>query len=146
MGFDPQETLTQRDETCYVQDGVGIQIMELNPIGKKKAAEELMQRKREAAEDKCKKKYPESHRWHGNDFWPADADFRGVVLQNAALHNLMHVLIQELGVALVAHGGRIRISSFRGFLGLLRGTRCSAGGGRSSLAHGGGVGVEALAK
>jgi hypothetical protein len=34
MGFYPQETLTKRDETCNVQNHVGIQIMELNPVCK----------------------------------------------------------------------------------------------------------------
>jgi hypothetical protein len=48
MGFDPQETLTHHDETRYVQDGVGIQIMELNPVGKKKTAEEFMRGERRA--------------------------------------------------------------------------------------------------
>jgi hypothetical protein len=32
MGFYPQETLTKRDETRNVQNCVGIQIMELNPV------------------------------------------------------------------------------------------------------------------
>jgi hypothetical protein len=49
-------------------------------------------------------------------------------------------------VAPVAHSGRIRISSFRVLLGLLRSACSSASGGRTSLAHGGGVGVEALAE
>jgi hypothetical protein len=35
MGFNPQETFTQHDEARYVHDGIGIQIMELNSIGKK---------------------------------------------------------------------------------------------------------------
>jgi hypothetical protein len=34
MGFYPQETLTKRDETRNVQNCVGIQIMELNPVCK----------------------------------------------------------------------------------------------------------------
>jgi hypothetical protein len=32
MGFYPQETLTKHDETRNVQNCVGIQIMELNPV------------------------------------------------------------------------------------------------------------------
>jgi hypothetical protein len=93
VGFDPQETLTQHDETCYVQDGVGIQIMELNPVGKKKTTVEFMRREREPAEDKCKKKYLESRGWPRNDFRPADVDFRGVVLQNSCLRNLLQIPI-----------------------------------------------------
>jgi hypothetical protein len=34
MGFYPQETLTKRDETRNMQNRVGIQIMELNPVCK----------------------------------------------------------------------------------------------------------------
>jgi hypothetical protein len=44
MGFDPQEEFTQRDETRYVKNRVGIQIMELNPIGKEKAMQEFVRR------------------------------------------------------------------------------------------------------
>jgi hypothetical protein len=46
VGFNPQEAFTERDEARNVQDCVGIQIVELNPVGKKKAAEERMQGKR----------------------------------------------------------------------------------------------------
>jgi hypothetical protein len=89
VGFNPQETFTKHDEAHYVQDGVGIQIMELNLIGKKKTTEEFMRRKREPVKCECKKKYPEPRRWPGNDFRPADADLRGVILQNASLCNLL---------------------------------------------------------
>jgi hypothetical protein len=40
VGFDPQEAFTKRDETRNVQNCVGIQIMELNPVCKEKAVEE----------------------------------------------------------------------------------------------------------
>jgi hypothetical protein len=40
MGFDPQEAFTQHDEARYVQDSVGIQIVELNPVSKKEPVEE----------------------------------------------------------------------------------------------------------
>jgi hypothetical protein len=46
VGFDPQETFTKRDEARNVQNCVGIQIVELNPIHKEKAAEERMRGKR----------------------------------------------------------------------------------------------------
>jgi hypothetical protein len=46
MGFNPQEAFTEHDEACNVKDGVGIQIMELNPISKEKTAEERMRGKR----------------------------------------------------------------------------------------------------
>jgi hypothetical protein len=34
MGFDPQKAFTKRDETRNVQNCVGIQVMELNPVCK----------------------------------------------------------------------------------------------------------------
>jgi hypothetical protein len=38
MGFDPQEAFTGCDKTRNVQNHIGIQIMELNPIREKKSA------------------------------------------------------------------------------------------------------------
>jgi hypothetical protein len=54
-----------------VQDGIGIQIMELNPVCEKKFAEEFMQRKRKPLENESKKEYPESrglmtHKYRGS--------------------------------------------------------------------------------
>jgi hypothetical protein len=46
VGFDPQEALAQRDEACDVQNRIGIQIMELNPIHEEKPAKEGMRGKR----------------------------------------------------------------------------------------------------
>jgi hypothetical protein len=46
VGFDPQEAFTKRDETRNVQNCVGIQIMELNPVRKEKATEERVRGKR----------------------------------------------------------------------------------------------------
>jgi hypothetical protein len=46
VGFDPQEAFTKRDETRNVQNCVGIQIMELNPVRKEKATKEGMRGKR----------------------------------------------------------------------------------------------------
>jgi hypothetical protein len=47
MGLDPQETFTERDETCNVQNSIGIQIVKLNPISKKETSEERMRGERE---------------------------------------------------------------------------------------------------
>jgi hypothetical protein len=79
MGFDPPETFTQHDEARYVQDGIGIQIVELNPVCEKESAEEFMWRKRKPAEDESKKEYLESYGWPRDDFWPADANLHGVI-------------------------------------------------------------------
>jgi hypothetical protein len=46
VGFDPQEAFTKRDETRNVQNRIGIQIMELNPVRKEKAVKEGMRGKR----------------------------------------------------------------------------------------------------
>jgi hypothetical protein len=46
VGLDPQEAFTERDEARNVKDCVGIQIMKLNPVSKKEAAEERMRGKR----------------------------------------------------------------------------------------------------
>jgi hypothetical protein len=46
VGFNPQETFTEHDEARNVKDGIGIQVMELNPISKEKTAEERMWGKR----------------------------------------------------------------------------------------------------
>jgi hypothetical protein len=46
VGFDPQETFTKRDKTSSVQNRIGIQIMELNPIREKKSAKKRMRGKR----------------------------------------------------------------------------------------------------
>jgi hypothetical protein len=47
VGFNPQETFTECDEARNVKDGIGIQIMELNPVSEKKTAEERMRGKRQ---------------------------------------------------------------------------------------------------
>jgi hypothetical protein len=58
MGFDPQKALAKRDETRDMQNRIGIQTMELNPIRKEKAAKKGVRRKRESSEDKGKEDYP----------------------------------------------------------------------------------------
>jgi hypothetical protein len=45
VGFDPQEAFTERDKARNVKNGIGIQVMELNPVSKEKTAEERMRRK-----------------------------------------------------------------------------------------------------
>jgi hypothetical protein len=57
MGLDPQEALTQHDEARDVQYGIGVQVMHLGSVGKKKASEEIVRRKRKSAEDECHEHY-----------------------------------------------------------------------------------------
>jgi hypothetical protein len=67
VGFDPQEALTERDKARNVKDGIGIQVMELNPVSEKKTAEERMRGKRQTPQQESDKDYPESEGWPGND-------------------------------------------------------------------------------
>jgi hypothetical protein len=46
VGFDPQEAFIERDKTRNVENCVGVQIMKLNPIRKKKATKKGMWGKR----------------------------------------------------------------------------------------------------
>jgi hypothetical protein len=64
-----------------VQNGVGIQIMKLNPVSKKETSKERMRGKREPPEEECEEKYPESQRWPGYDFWTGGENFRQIILQ-----------------------------------------------------------------
>jgi hypothetical protein len=45
VGLDPHETFTKRDEARNVKNGVGIQIMKLNPVCKQKTTKERMRGK-----------------------------------------------------------------------------------------------------
>jgi hypothetical protein len=45
VGLNPQEALTKHDEARDMENGVGIQVVELNPIRKQKAAEKRMKGK-----------------------------------------------------------------------------------------------------
>jgi hypothetical protein len=64
MGFDPQGTFTKRDETCNVQNSVGIQIMKLNPISEKETLKERM-RGSESPEGGMQGKVPRNPRVGG---------------------------------------------------------------------------------
>jgi hypothetical protein len=67
VGFDPQEALTERDKARNVKDGIGIQVVEPNPISKKKTVEERMRGKRQTPQQESDEDYSESERWPGND-------------------------------------------------------------------------------
>jgi hypothetical protein len=115
VGFDPQETFTERNKTRNVQDGVGIQIVKLNPIGEEKPAEERMRGERKPLEEKSKEKYPEARGWPGNDFRSGDENFHRIILQDADFLGALQLLLQEFGLDPVAHGGRVGIRGL-GFL------------------------------
>jgi hypothetical protein len=85
MGLDPQETLTERDETRNVQNSIGIQIVNLNPISKKETSKERIQGERELPKEECEEKYPEARRWPGYDFWTSGENFCQIILQDTDL-------------------------------------------------------------
>jgi hypothetical protein len=118
--------------------------VELNPVSKKKPAEEWMRRKRKPSEKECEEEYLESRGWPRDNLWPGDADLCWVILQNAVLGGVLQILLQELGLNPIAYGGHIGINSLGARLGLLRGGHGDTDGGRSSLAHGGGARAGAL--
>jgi hypothetical protein len=88
VGLDPHEAFTERDKARNVKDCVGIQIMELNPVSEKEAAEERMQGKRQTPQQKGDEKYPESRRRPRNDLRAGGERFRRRVLQKAHLLGL----------------------------------------------------------
>jgi hypothetical protein len=129
VGLDPQEAFTEHYEARNVKDGVGIQIMKLNPVSEKEAAEERMRGKRQTPQQKGDENYPKS-RWRpGNDLRASSERFRRRVLQKAHLLSLGQLLVPDLGLNPTADDGGVSISS----LGLLGG---GAGGGGA----GGGAG------
>jgi hypothetical protein len=107
--------------------------MELNPISKKKTAEERMWGKRQTLQQEGNKNYPESRRRPGNDLRVGGERLRCCVLQEAHLLVLRQLLVPDLGLDPAANDGAVGI----GHLGLLGG---SAGGdtsgGGAPLAHG----------
>jgi hypothetical protein len=129
-----QVRFTQRDKTRNVQDGVGIQIVKLNPIGEEEPAEERMWGKRKSSEEKGEEKYLEPCWRSRDDFRPGNLDFRRIILQDANLYGILPVLLQEFGLDPIAHRGRIGVGGLG--LGFLCG---GAGCGGASLAQGGGA-------
>jgi hypothetical protein len=136
VGFDPQEAFTERDEACNVKDCVGIQIMKLNPVSEKEAAEERMRGKRQTPQQKGNEKYPESRRRPGNDLRAGGERFRRRVLQKAHLLGLGQLLVPGLGLNPTADDGGINVSSL-GLLGGGAGSGASCGG--TPFAHGHGA-------
>jgi hypothetical protein len=88
VGFYPQETFTERDETRNVKNCVGIQVMELNPVSEKEATEKRMRRQRQTPQQKGDENYPESEGRPGNDLRAGGERFRRRVLQEAHLLDL----------------------------------------------------------
>jgi hypothetical protein len=59
MRVDAKQTFTQNDKDGNVQNGVGGQLVKLNPVDEKQTAKEFMERNRKATEEKINKCYPE---------------------------------------------------------------------------------------
>jgi hypothetical protein len=88
VGFDPQETLTERDKARNVKNRVGIQVVELNPISKEKTTEKRMRGKGQTPQQKGDEYYPEAVGWPGNDLRAGGERFRRRVLQQTHLLGL----------------------------------------------------------
>src|ERR1041385_5422678 len=58
MGINPQEGLTKSDETRNVQNPIGSQIIQLEPIGIQQAPNERMQRKSKPTVEESLEAYP----------------------------------------------------------------------------------------
>jgi hypothetical protein len=65
VGLDSKEALIEHDETRNVENSVGIQIMELNPVSKEVTPEERMRRKRKPSKEKSEKNLPGSSQVDG---------------------------------------------------------------------------------
>jgi hypothetical protein len=136
MGLNPQKTLTEHDETRDVQNRIGIQIMELNPIRKEKAVKKRVRGKRKSPEDESKKDYPEAWGRPGDDLWTRGEGLRRIILQNADLLGARQLLVSDLSLDPIADDGGISVLGF----GPLSGDAGSGTGrGRASFAHGGGA-------
>jgi hypothetical protein len=103
--------------------------MELNPISKKKTAEERMRGKRQTPQQEGNEDYPKSRRRPRNDLRAGGERLRWRVLQEAHLFGLRQLLVPDLGLDPMADDGAVGI----GRLGLLGG---GADGGGAPLAHG----------
>jgi hypothetical protein len=115
-----------------MENGVGIQVVELNPICKQKAAKKRMEGKRESPEKECEEKYPKSWRWPGYDLRTGGENFRRVVLQQANLLGARQLPIANLGLDPIPNIGRVSVGS----LDLLHGGTDRS---RASLAYNGGA-------
>jgi hypothetical protein len=136
MGLDPQKALPERDETCNMQNRIRIQIMELNPIRKEKAAKKRVRGKRKSSEDESEKDYSEARGRPGDDLWTGDEGLRQIILENANLFGVQHLLVSNLGLDPIANDGGVGV---RGLGPLNSGTGGGAGRGRASFAHDGGA-------
>jgi hypothetical protein len=79
---DSKEAFAQRDKNGNMEDGIGGQLVQLNPINKKKAAEEIVNWGRKAADEVINKTNPILHWRVGVAFFAGKAD--GVLLLHQA--------------------------------------------------------------
>jgi hypothetical protein len=136
MGFDPQKSLTEHDETRNMQNHIGIQIKELNPIRKEKAAKKRVRGKRKSSEDEGKEDYSEAWGRPGDDLWTGDEGLRRIILENADLLDVRQLLVPNLGLDPIIDDGGVGV---RGLGPLSSGAGGGAGRGRASFAHSGGA-------
>jgi hypothetical protein len=82
-----------------VQYGVGVQVMQLDSVGKK-ASEEIVHRKRKSAEDERHVDYPKSHGRSLSHFWSGYSYLLRIIHQELLLCGIKKILFQELGAVL----------------------------------------------
>jgi hypothetical protein len=76
-----------------VQDGIGIQIVKLNPVGKKKPVEERMRGKGKSSEKKGKEEYPKPRRRSRDNLRVTSQDF--IKFWGKFFAFVLHVLIEN---------------------------------------------------
>jgi hypothetical protein len=108
IGRDSEEAFAKCDENRNVKDGIGGQLVQLNPINKKKTAEEIVDWGREAADEMINKTNPILHWRLGVAFFARKAD--GVLLLHEAKP------LQHVGV-LVGDFGSLPLKILGGHLG-----------------------------
>jgi hypothetical protein len=57
IGMDSKEALTESDENRDVEDGIGNQLVQLNPVNKEESPKELVNRHGKAAKEEIKENY-----------------------------------------------------------------------------------------
>jgi hypothetical protein len=70
IGVDAEEAFTKCDENGDMEDGIGSQLVQLNPVNKKESPKELMNRHGEAVKEEISENYPKSFGRIGGCFVP----------------------------------------------------------------------------
>ena len=94
--LDSEEAFTEGNENCDMEDGVGGQLMQLHPINKKKTAEEIVNRGRDAANKVVNETDPVLDRRRWIAFFAGEAQCVLLLHEPEFLHQVQ-VLVGDLG-------------------------------------------------